>query len=272
MLSSHLGERTRGRFSGMTAARNTIVRIIGGIGRAADALVFPWSCPLCEESGSNGPFCTACRQELLAQAARASLLACPRCAHPVGPFADLRGGCAACRGQSLGFDAAIAFGPYTGAIQTLCLQLKHEENAWLVPWLGKLFMEARHEAMAQLPSDTWVVAVPLYWLRELCRGYNQSEALARSLGRQLGLPVRQPIRRVLPTRRLAAMGPTARHDEMRKAFRARRRAGLCGRTVLLVDDVLTTGATSGAAARILKQAGAARVIVTVIGRTERTTL
>lgn len=272
MPSSHPGESTRGRFSGLLPARDTVARLVGAIGRGADSLVFPWSCPLCEEMGSNGPFCAACRHELLTQAAQASLSACPRCAHSVGPFGDLRGGCAACRGQSLGFDAALAFGPYVGAIQTLCLQLKREENAWLAPWLGNLLVEARREAIAQLPSDAWVVPVPLHWWRELRRGYNQSEALARSLARQLGSPVRQPLRRIVATHRLTAMGPTKRREVMRGAFRVRRHARLSGRTVLLVDDVLTTGATSGAAARVLKQAGAARVIVIVIGRTERTTL
>jgi ComF family protein len=272
MLSSHVGESTRGRFSGLVAARDTVARLLSAIGRAADALVFPWSCPLCEATGSNGPFCTVCRQELLAQAARASRLACPRCAHSTGPIGDLRGGCAACRGQSLGFDAALALGPYDGAIRTLCLQLKHEQNAWLAPWLSDLLVEARREAIAQLPSNAWIVPVPLHWWRELRRGYNQSEALARGLARHLGLPIRQPLRRVLATHRLAAMGPTERREVMHSAFRVRHHRRLSGRTVLLVDDVLTTGATCGAAARALRQAGAARVIAIVVGRTERTTL
>ncbi len=272
MLSSYIGESTRGRFSGLVAARIAVARLLGAVGRAADALVFPWSCPLCEKTGSNGPFCTICRQELLARAARAALSACPRCAHTTGPYGDLQGGCAACRGQSLGFDAALAFGPYEGPLRTLCLQLKHEENAWLAPWLSKLLVEARREAIAQLPSDTWVVPVPLHWWRELRRGYNQSEALARGLARQLGLPVCKPLRRPLATRQLAAMGPTERREVMHHAFRVRHHPRLSGRTVLLVDDVLTTGATCGAAARVLKQAGAARVVAIVFGRTERTTL
>jgi ComF family protein len=272
MLSSHLGESTRGRFGGLVAARHAVTHLLSAVGRAADALVFSWTCPLCEAMGSNGPFCTVCRQELLAQAAKTAHLACPRCAHSTGPFADLGGGCAACRGQSLGFDAALAFGPYEGAIRTLCLQLKHEQNAWLAPWLSDLLVQTRREAIAQLPSDAWIVPVPLHWWRELRRGYNQSEALARGLARHLALPVRQPLRRALATHRLAAMGPTERREVMRSVFRVRRHARLSGRTVLLVDDVLTTGATCGAAARALKQAGVARVVAIVVGRTERTTL
>jgi ComF family protein len=271
MLPSHCQESTRRRFCGLLPTGNTIARFVGAIGRATDALIFPWSCPLCGEMGSNGPFCSPCCDQLLAQAAAAGS-ACPRCAHPTGPFADLGGGCAGCRGRALGFDSAVAFGPYDGAIRTLCLQLKREDNAWLAPWLSRLLVEARRETLSQLPSDAWVVPIPLHWRREFWRGYNQSEALAGGLARQLGLGLRHPLRRVSATRQLATMGPTQRHEAMHKAFRIRRYARLGGRTVLLVDDVLTTGATSGAAARTLKQAGAARVIVAVIGRTERTTL
>jgi len=184
----------------------------------------------------------------------------------------LRGGCAACRGQSLGFDAALAFGSYDGALRALCLQLKHEESAWLAPWLTDLLVEAKRDAIAQLPPDAWVVPIPLHWFREWRRGYNQSEALARGLARHLHLPVRKLLRRAQATHRLAAMSPTERREVMRGAFRVRHRTRLIGRTVLLVDDVLTTGATCGAAARALKQAGAARVVAIVIGRTERTTL
>ena len=72
--------------------------------------------------------------------------------------------------------------------------------------------------------------------------------------------------------KLAELGLTARSEIMRDAFRARARTRLSSRTVLLVDDVLTTGATCGAAARALKQAGAAHVVVSVIARTERTNL
>ena len=92
------------------------------------------------------------------------------------------------------------------------------------------------------------------------------------MAKQLKLPVRRLLKRVVGTRKLAELGLTARAEIMRGAFRARRRSRVTGRTVLLVDDVLTTGATCGAAARALKQAGAIRVVVAIIARTERTNL
>jgi ComF family protein len=259
-------------WSSPDTVRGLFVRWLVALREAVDALIFPWSCPVCGEEGSASPFCRSCRQALLEQSARTTESACPRCALSAGPFADLRGGCAVCRDRSLGFDAALALGAYNGDIQDLCLRLKHESNAWLAPWLTDLFVEARRDAISHLPRDAWIVPVPLHWWRRWRRGYNQAEALAQGLARRLNFPVHRPLRRLVATERLAHKGRTARAEIMHGAFHARPNRRLVGRTVLLIDDVLTTGATCGDAARALKKAGAARVVVVVIARTERQTL
>jgi ComF family protein len=245
---------------------------VRGWQEAVGALVFPWSCPLCGVQTGEEPICAPCRQELLLHSSAFYQSACPRCALPTGPFTDLEGGCASCRGRSLGFDAAFALGPYEGAIRTLCLQLKHEQNAWLAPRLADLLFDARCDAFARLPADAWIVPIPLHWWRYWQRGYNQAEALARGLARRLGLAVHGLLRRVVPTHQLTSMSAAQRRHIMRRVFRVRSNPHLAGRTVILVDDVLTTGATCGAAARSLRNAGAARVVAVVIGRTTRTVL
>jgi ComF family protein len=249
--------------------RQILARGLAACGHAVDDLIFPWTCLLCgsEGPGLRGPLCPPCRAELMEAAAPAGNPTCPRCALPVGPFADLRGGCAKCRGHSLGFDAALALGTYEGPMRDLCLHLKHERNAWLAPWLCDLLAEARRAEFARLPGDAWVVPVPLHWWRRLRRGYNQAEALAGGLARRLELRVHHPLTRIKATDRLARKGVTERMEALRGAFHARRDPGLRGRTVLLVDDILTTGATSGAAARALKKVGARRVVVAVLART-----
>ena len=252
--------------------RQSATHWLVGFREALDALVFPWSCAVCGREGVTEPFCRQCRESLLEQSTSSSKLVCPRCALRAGPFADLNGGCGSCRGRSLGFDASFSMGSYEGEVRELCLRLKHERDAWLATWLAKLFVEARREVFDSLPSDTLVVPVPLHWWRHWQRGYNQAEALAEGVAKQLGLPVRRLLKRAVSTRKLAALSVTARGDALRGVFRVRSRLDLTGRTVLLVDDVLTTGATCGGAARVLKQAGAARVIVSVVARTERTTL
>lgn len=253
-------------------APTTAAGWLGALSRAVDALVFPWSCAACGIEGTGGAFCPTCREALRERAARAAASACPRCALPAGPYADLKGGCGDCRGRPLGFEAAVALAPYDGTLRDLCLRLKRDRDAWLAPWLSDLWADARREAVDRLdlPPDAWIVPVPLHWRRHWERGYNQAEALARGLARRLGRPVKRPLRRVADTKKLATMSATDRAEALREAFRARPGRALKGRTILLVDDVLTTGATSGAAARALKRAGAGRVIVAVIARTGKT--
>ena len=97
-------------------------------------------------------------------------------------------------------------GPYGGELRELCLRLKHERNAWLASWLSELFVEARRDVFGTLPPDTLVVPVPLHWWRQWERGYNQAEALAEGLAKQLKLPVRRLLKRVVGTRKLAELG------------------------------------------------------------------
>ena len=237
------------------------------VGDAVDALACPRICPICRGDADYSAFCPPCREELLGAAGRS----CPRCAMPVGPFALLTKGCSECRGRSLGFDAAVALGPYQGPIRGLCLQLKHEPNAWLARWVADLVAQSAGPALrAEVAAGAWVVPVPLHWTRRFARGYNQAEALALGLARSLHLKVHAPLRRVTRTPALALIGRTERAKIMRDAFTIRRRfpSRLAGRTILLVDDILTSGATAGAASRALKRAGAKRVVVVVVGRAE----
>ena len=252
------------------SASGRIARLLGSARGALADLIAPLSCPICEAETTGSPLCRDCRAELLGAAGPA----CPRCARTVGPWAVVDGGCSACRGRPLGFDAAIAMGPYQGPIRDLTLRLKHRDDAWLAPWLAGVMVEARRDAIAleveraRDPGPV-VVPVPLHWRRRIERGYNQAEALADAVARDLALRVARPIRRVRSTEKLAGSGRVARLATLKGAFAPRRgRADLGGRTVLLVDDVLTTGATCGAAARALKAAGAGRVVALVLARAE----
>lgn len=243
------------------------LRLTGG---ALGELVHPWRCALCEAAptGLRSPFCDSCRADLLVLAARFRESSCPRCALPAGPFANLEKGCSECRGKPLGFDAALALGRHDDPWRGLCLKLKNDRGAWLAPWLGGLLVEARRSEFSDLQAaGARVVPVPQHWLRRLRRGYNQAEALAVALSRPLGLATGPAMRRIKPTHHLVGLGSKARAEAIRGAFVVRRGARLRGETVLLVDDVLTTGATLGEAARALKRAGARRVVAAVLTRT-----
>ena len=130
------------------------------LGDAVCDLVFPWRCLLCEDSGPKvrGPFCSPCRGELLKLAEGYAALSCPRCALPVGPFADLRGGCHQCRRRPLGFDSAIALGGHEAPWRDFVLNLKKERWAFLAPTMAALWAEARRVAFDAVPADALVVA------------------------------------------------------------------------------------------------------------------
>ncbi len=187
----------------------------------------------------------------------------------VGPWAVRPEGCMECRDRKLGFDAAVALGPYDGMIKELCLGLKHRPGAWMAPWLAAALVEVRPQLGEEVKRapEALVVPVPLHWKRRWRRGYNQAEQLADGLAARLGLKRADPLKRVKPSQILAGLGRAERAKLTRDAFRAKRwLSELKGKTIFLVDDVLTTGATCGAASRALKKAGAARVVAVVIGR------
>jgi len=114
--------------------------------------------------------------------------------------------------------------------------------------------------VGELPSDSVLVPVPLHRWRLWGRGFNQSAIVAREMSRRTGLQVSvDALRRTRPTPPLKDMGMRQRRRTVAGAFRARRPSELRGRTVVLIDDVMTTGSTAEACARALRKAGATRV-------------
>jgi ComF family protein len=226
-------------------------------------LLYPGACHVCDVPlpPGAGPFCPNCRGALTVD----PHAQCPRCAGTVGPFAQVSEGCPHCRSMSFPFDKVIRLGPYEGRLREVILRMKHSSGEPLAELVGETWAEFSEARLRALGADL-VVPVPLHWRRRWWRGYNQSEALARPLARRLGWPC-QPsgLRRIRNTPLQPSQSPLARLENVRGAFLARGRV-LAGRTVLLVDDVLTTGGTASEAARALRRAGAKSVVVAVLAR------
>jgi ComF family protein len=163
------------------------------------------------------------------------------------------------------FDAAFAWGEYAGSLRKLIHLFKYGGCAPLGEPLGALMARA----LPRSQSFDVIVPMPLHWRRRIRRGFNQSEALAKVLSRRTGIRVSNAMRRRKATPPQAGLTSAERRTNMAGAFRVRRRDEIEGRHVLLIDDVLTTGATAGACAAALKRAGAARVTVLALARVDR---
>lgn len=178
------------------------------------------------------------------------------------------GGCALCRHVRLYFDTVVTLGAYHGELKQAILRTKHAYAEPLAVALAGLLVELRRGSI-EAHQPELVIPMPMHWGRRLVRGINSADALAGEIGRRLGLPV---CRRLLRRRRNDTpqryLRPAERYRNVRGAFAVRRTSGLEGRRVLLVDDVLTTGATASEAARMLKRAGAGSVVVAVLARAE----
>jgi ComF family protein len=162
------------------------------------------------------------------------------------------------------FDEAIRLGPYEGLLREVVLRMKDWHGEGLAEMMGQLWVEHAEAKLRSLAADV-VIPVPLHWASRWLRGYNQSLALARSLAAKLQIPCRPRwLRRVRWTSSQTPLTGEARRKNLRDAFRARKGLTLEGKTVLLVDDVLTTGTTASEAARALRTARPARIVAAVL--------
>jgi ComF family protein len=218
------------------------------------AIVFPSTCPACGRllaRAAGGPLCERCWGALPRHRARAC-----RCGLPLLAGSTA---CGRCRRGRQPFAAGASLGPYQGTLRIVLHQLKYSRRRRTATRLAALLVEDQTIRRLLASSDV-LVPVPLHPRRLRERGFNQSAQLARALARLVGATVAEDaLRRRRDTPPQAGLSAAARRTNVAEAFAVGRPAAVAGKVVTLVDDVLTTGATSRACARALRAGGAAEL-------------
>lgn len=228
-------------------------------------LVYPPACLVCGAGlapRAEADLCLDCERNIR----RIEEPTCRRCGAELGPYTASSYACQTCRNLGLRFRRAHAAAHFTDTVRELILALKFRRDRLAVRPLIQILLE-RAEELALGEQVDEVVPVPLHWFRRRRRGFNQSELFARAVADRLHRPVElESLRRVRPTAPQTQLGFAARQRNLAGAFRVGSPDAFAGKRILLVDDVLTSGATCSACAKALKEAGAKTVIVLTVAR------
>ena len=240
--------------------------------QAAKALVFPVYCAGCREpcQGSMEPFqlCAHCKASLLSQQAPS----CPRCglffSAGFRPEKSLfkTANCPSCRQRKLWFAATLALGPYRGELREAVLRSKRSTEESFTLALGALIGK-QLGPLLETHQIELVTNTPTHWRRRWQRGVQSTELLLRGIVSQVKLPVAPRILRCRRyTSKQGTLSPSERFRNVSNAFAVRKPRQVRGKHVLVVDDVMTSGATLNELARLLHEAGAGKVTNVVLAR------
>ncbi len=239
--------------------------VLSQIGEAVLGLVYPPVCGVCgatRAGRAEGFVCGSCWQGV--RFVRPPF--CRRCGLPWGGEITNEFDCANCRDTPLAFEYARAAVVAQGVALDVIHRFKYGGAMWFEPFLADLLLR---EAVPVLSAGSWsgVVPVPLHPVKRREREFNQAEVLAKPLADALGVPLRTDlVRRVEATMTQTRLSRTERAENVRRAFAPMSEAVTLRGDWIVVDDVLTTGATSNAVAAILRDMGASRVVVWSVAR------
>jgi ComF family protein len=229
------------------------------------SLLYPEVCQLCSEAKATrleGYVCAGCR----AKVRRIEPPFCSRCGRPFEGEITQPFECGNCEGVEYYFSSARAAGIASGVVLEAIHRYKYQRALWIEPFLSELLISQARPALAGQAWD-WIVPVPLHATKQREREFNQAVRLGARLSAAVGIPMHKHLlRRVLPTRTQTLLSREERRVNVRGAFALHREACVNGARLVLVDDVLTTGATANACAGALAEAGAAEVCVWTVAR------
>ncbi|MCF7855575.1 MAG: ComF family protein [Candidatus Pacebacteria bacterium] len=237
--------------------------MIGHLRYACDTVFrffLPDICPACHSRPPSpvSGFCDVCSRDIRSFPGPR----CKGCGATLDSILELCGECLALGGRP--WEHAVSVFTYGGYVRELVHRFKYNGDTCLAAVFGR-HMRAPWESFGVAKPDL-IVPVPAHWWRETVRGYNQSALLAKQVARSWAIPVRPLLRRRRWTRKQAMLGVEQRRRNMKNVFMARRNADLTGTRILLIDDVMTTGATLESATAALIDAGADNITVMTLAR------
>jgi ComF family protein len=244
------------------------------VGDALVSVIFPADCRICGEllvDSRRVPICPKCLDSF----ERIPSTACEICGCPLLGLRqreEQQRLCPACQDKTYGFDSSRSFAIYQGPLVQAILLLKFEQIEPLGAWFAERLAEVISSERDRLATDV-VVPVPLHRQRERERGYNQAALISKPLAKRLRLPHKALLlmrTKARPDKRILTL--EERWESVRGAFATRPGSQVDNLRVLLVDDVLTTGATLDACARALREAGAKSVVGLTVARAIRNPL
>jgi ComF family protein len=232
-----------------------------GLCRHAAHLFWPSQCLVCRSTihPDDAGLCSVCWQHL-AKAVASDY--CRRCGREVSPFGIVDGRCGGCRDEICHYDGIARVGVYESTLRSLILAFKFSEQTELASRLSAMLRQTLSATLFYRYIEI-VVPVPLHWRRRLRRGYNQSYLLARQVG-PADTHITTDLVRIRHTQQQWDLSPAQRRRNVKGAFAVRKGHPFTDKTVLLVDDISTSGATLNECAKTLKQAGAKAVYTAVL--------
>ncbi len=242
------------------------MRFYNALRLAAQALLFPQRCVLCHKwvlQDDFSPLCSACLESL----EHFTLPLCQHCGTLLpGNFDDRHATCARCREHGFQFNYARASGPYEGRLRDLIRLYKFDGHRRLAGPLGRRLIETFRAVDFSFEPD-WIVPVPLHPKRKLERGFDQTLLLAELLAGELRVPVFSGIRRVRDTKPQFGLDVHERRRNLRNAFGLEGEDWKAGSSLLIVDDVMTTGTTADELSRCFRtEKSDLRIMVLTIAR------
>ena len=234
------------------------------------SILFPSDCRICRAPLINIaslPVCDPCLAKIVPLDGPLCQICGEKLFHTIAETEDTPL-CAICRRVGAHFSRATAYGAYEGALRDLIHLFKYNGVRPAGKILGGLLNQT--VAAMALPDSVIVIPVPLWSGKRTTRGFNQAEAIARTfIHFQTSSSIQLDTSILVRTRETASQTGLTRHQRrtnVRGAFAVVKPAKIKGRSILIVDDVMTTGTTAGECARVLRRAGAKEVFVATIAR------